>query len=211
MKIPASRFLISALAVALCGCGGPRPILEAPLPLPARARPAPSKLPPLRNAARIPAKPLPPPPVVTPLTVARVGSYMDELEGELRRHVHGGAIARQGDNITLVIPNSILFPDDGGVAGDNVLGPLAAILRNHPHIRIAVNGYTDTPGTAQQNLAVSQKRAQLVADALARRGAAAGRITATGFGETHLRVATGDDRKEPRNRRIEIALRPAPG
>jgi flagellar motor protein MotB len=39
----------------------------------------------------------------------------------------------------------------------------------------------------------------------------AGRISSQGFGETHLRVMTGDSRKEPRNRRIEILIKALPG
>ncbi len=138
---------------------------------------------------------------------------MDALEMEIRRHVHARGIvtARQGNLIDVVIENDLLFAGDGGVAGDNVLEPLAAILRGYAHTAVAVSGYTDTVGTPEQNLAVSQKRARAVADALVHEGVPAARVSAQGFGETHLRVRTGDDKKEPRNRRIEIQLRPMPG
>jgi outer membrane protein OmpA-like peptidoglycan-associated protein len=74
-----------------------------------------------------------------------------------------------------------------------------------------VCGYTDTVGPAAENLAVSQRRAKAVADALAHEGVAPQRISSQGFGEMHLKVATGDDKKEPRNRRIEIVLKARPG
>jgi len=92
-----------------------------------------------------------------------------------------------------------------------VLEPLGAILRGYAHTAIAVNGYTDTSGTADKNLALSQKRARSIADALAHEGVAAGRIAAQGFGASHLRVMTGDGKKEPRNRRVEILIKPQPG
>ena len=147
-----------------------------------------------------------------PLEVARVGSYMDALESDLRRHVHGKGIvvARLGDEIAVIVRDDRLFAPSGMLAGDDVLEPLGAVLEGYVHTAIAVNGFTDTAGAAQQNLEVSQKRARLVADALVHEGVAPQRVTAQGFGETHLRIATGDDRKEPRNRRIEIVLKASP-
>ncbi|MEJ0026389.1 MAG: OmpA family protein [Rhizomicrobium sp.] len=216
-----SRFKLSVVLLALglpaCG-GGPRPIYEPPPPGPdrtARETPhAPIARPPARAAAPgiVPAAPIPPG-LAGPLIVARIEPYMDALETALRRHVHarGLVTARRGNDIAIVIENSLLFTEDGGVAGDDVLEPLAAILRGYAHTAIAVNGYTDTAGTPAQNLALSQKRARAVADALAHEGVPAGRISAQGLGETHLAVMTGDGKKEPRNRRTEILIRPLPG
>ncbi len=207
------RFSVPLLALALSACGGgPRPIHEPP-PWPethARAAPQPEpKPPPLTHA--VVAVPSSAP--QGPLTVAKVESYMDALESDLRHHVHGEGIvvARQGNAINIVIPNSQIFSDDGGVSGDDVLEPLGAILKNYGHVAVAVGGYTDTAGTPDKNLAVSEKRARLIADALAHEGVAAQRISAQGFGQTHLRFSTGDNKKEPRNRRIEILLKARPG
>lgn len=138
---------------------------------------------------------------------------MDKLEGDLRRHVRGDGIvvARQGDVLNIVIPNSQLFAESGAVNGDDVLDPLSAILRAYSHTTLIIGGFTDTTGTPEKNLAISQKRAQLIAGALAHGGVAANRIAAQGFGEKRLRIATGDDKNEPRNRRIEIIIKPKPG
>ena len=132
---------------------------------------------------------------------------MDSLESDLRRHVHGKGIsvARLGDDIAVIVRNDRLFTSAGMLAGDDVLEPLGAV-----HTTIAVNGFTDTAGFPDRNLAISQKRARTVADALVHEGVAPQRIAAQGFGETHLRIATGDDKNEPRNRRIEIVLKASP-
>lgn len=137
---------------------------------------------------------------------------MDSLESDLRRHVRGKGItvARLGDDIVVIVRNDRLFTPSGMLAGDDVLEPLGAIMDGYVHTAIAVNGFTDTAGTPEQNLAVSQTRARVVADALVHEGVAPQRITTQGFGETHLRVATGDGKKEPRNRRIEIVLKASP-
>jgi outer membrane protein OmpA-like peptidoglycan-associated protein len=147
-----------------------------------------------------------------PLVAARVGSYMDALESDLRRHVHGKGISvvRIGDDIAVVVRNDRLFAASGTLGGDDVLEPLGAILDGYVHTAVWVNGFTDTAGTPDTNLAISQKRARTIADALVHEGVAAQRITAQGFGEDHLRIATGDGKKEPRNRRIEIVLKANP-
>ncbi len=201
-----AKFAVPLLALAVAACSsGPRPLSQPlPSPRPSWEKPAP----PAHGAA--PAAPVVP---AGPPTVARIGSYMDGLETELRRHVHGEGIivARMGDDITLVLRTDILFARNGSMEADDVLEPLAAVLGSYVHISVAVSGFTDTVGTPDQNLAVSQKRAKMIADGLAHEGVAPQRITAQGFGETHLRVATGDDKKEPRNRRIEILLKAKPG
>ncbi|HUO87610.1 MAG TPA: OmpA family protein [Rhizomicrobium sp.] len=208
----AAKYAVPLLALAVSACGGgPRPIYEPPPSLERRASETPHPAPRPSTPGHVT---IPPSTVgAAPLTVARVGDYMDALESDLRHHVHARGIvtARQGDDITVVIENQLLFTSDGGVAGDDVLEPLGAVLRNYPHTSVAVGGFTDTTGTPEQNLALSQKHARLIADALAHEGVAPQRISAQGFGQTHLRVATGDNRKEPRNRRIEIVLKAHPG
>ena len=148
-----------------------------------------------------------------PLVTARVESYMDQLESDLRHHVRGPGIvvARQGNNINVVIPNTALFSEDGGVSGDDVLEPMGAILRNYGHTTIQVNGYTDQSGTPDQELAVSTNHARLIADALAHEGVGGQRITSEGLGRAHPRIAIGAHRNEPRNRRVEILIRARPG
>jgi outer membrane protein OmpA-like peptidoglycan-associated protein len=208
--------LVPLLAFALSACGGgPRPIYEPP-PMPPEHAPretprAPSAHP-TQHPAQLGTVPVPQA-LAGPLTVAKLEPYMDALEMDVRRHVHARGIvtARQGNLINIVIQNDLLFTADGGVAGDNVLEPLAAVLRGYVRVAVAVSGYTDTAGPTDKNLAVSQNRARLIAGALIHEGVAASRVSAEGFGEAHLRVRTGDDKAEPRNRRIEILLRPVPG
>jgi len=72
--------------------------------------------------------------------------------------------------------------------------------------RIAVTGHTDTSGAPAYNMALSLRRANAVKDALVREGIAAAAIAVTGRGETQLLVQTGDNVREPQNRRVEIVL-----
>ncbi len=72
---------------------------------------------------------------------------------------------------------------------------------------ISVEGHTDSTGPDDYNHDLSRRRAQSVVDYLVSNGVSAGRITATGKGESHP-VATNDTREGRRqNRRVEIIAR----
>ena len=196
-----AKLLCLAAALALAGCqNGP---LETP--------------PPVGHPVQPPAHTVAPPAQVTtagPLTAAGVGRYMDALERELRTRLRasGIAVARRGDDMLLSLPDARLFAGESlSPSGQRVLSSIAVALRVYDHTLIQVNGYTDTSGSPVQNLSVSLDRATLVGNALTGDGLAAERIEAHGFGETNLKVATGDHVNEPRNRRIEIRIVPRPG
>ncbi|MDE1895915.1 MAG: OmpA family protein [Rhodospirillales bacterium] len=69
---------------------------------------------------------------------------------------------------------------------------------------LEVNGYTDTSGTADYNMGLSERRAKAVAAQLVADGVPASEIEMHGYGETHLLVPTGSGVREPQNRRVEI-------
>jgi outer membrane protein OmpA-like peptidoglycan-associated protein len=87
------------------------------------------------------------------------------------------------------------------------LAELAAVMRKHPHLRVMIEGHTDSVGNDGLNQELSQKRADAVRDFLARRfGIDAARLDTVGFGEA--RPIAGNDTPEGRqmNRRVEAAL-----
>jgi outer membrane protein OmpA-like peptidoglycan-associated protein len=69
-----------------------------------------------------------------------------------------------------------------------------------------VSGYTDTSGTADYNMGLSQRRAGAVASQLIADGVPQAEIEVHAYGETHLLVQTGPGVREPQNRRVEIIL-----
>jgi outer membrane protein OmpA-like peptidoglycan-associated protein len=201
--------LLSCVAISACAEDPPRMVVRYPTPL---VHPAAKPVERRQVAATHMIAPIGPAGPQGPLVMARVGAYMDALESDVRRHVHGKGITvvRIGDDIAVVVRNDRLFSSAGILSGDDVLEPLGAILNGYVHTSVWVNGFTDTAGAPDTNLAMSQKRARTIADALTHEGVAAQRVTFQGFGEAHLRIATGDGKKEPRNRRIEIVLKASP-
>jgi outer membrane protein OmpA-like peptidoglycan-associated protein len=76
-------------------------------------------------------------------------------------------------------------------------------------VNLYIGGYTDTVGGAADNDALSQKRAQSIANWFAKRNLPA-TILAQGFGERALKVETADNVPEARNRRASYVLSTQP-
>ena len=72
---------------------------------------------------------------------------------------------------------------------------------------VVVVGHTDTMGTAAANFALGLKRATAVRSLLVTAGLDGSTVEATSLGEAYLLVRTPDETPEPRNRRVEIAVK----
>ena len=147
-----------------------------------------------------------------PLTAKNAGAYMDGLERDLRHYLRGIPVARPGDVVVLNLKSDDMF-DKSSLSDDgrDLLRNLSSALKHYDHTQVQVNGYTDTHTAPDKAIATTQKRADAVAAELRSDGIAGSRLTATGYGSAHLRIATGDGKVEPRNRRIEIRIVPKPG
>jgi OOP family OmpA-OmpF porin len=85
-----------------------------------------------------------------------------------------------------------------------IINQLADALRQNPAVPVIIEGHTDTSGSAQYNQGLSERRAEAVADALAERGVNRDRMDLRARGQQDLRVPTGDEVREPQNRRVRI-------
>jgi len=89
---------------------------------------------------------------------------------------------------------------------EHVLADAAATLRKHPDLVVEVVGHTDSIGSAELNLSLSERRAYTVRDYLINAGVNSANLTAKGLGE-FLPVAdnaTADGRAI--NRRVELRI-----
>jgi OOP family OmpA-OmpF porin len=75
--------------------------------------------------------------------------------------------------------------------------------------RIHVTGHTDTSGSAEYNMGLSERRARAVAAELVANGVPESQIGIDWKGETDPLVPTGDGVREPQNRRAVIELQQA--
>ncbi len=151
--------------------------------------------------------------VVGAVAGAAAGRYMDEQERKLREQTRsaGVAITRQGDEITLTMPNDITFGIDradlNGAAVET-LAKVADTLKAYPKTTIDVIGHADSTGAEGYNMALSQRRAGSVAAYLANQGVQSERIMASGRGESQPTASNDTPEGRALNRRVEIKLRP---
>ncbi len=71
---------------------------------------------------------------------------------------------------------------------------------------VSIAGHTDTSGGNAYNERLSQRRADIVADALTSRGIDSALISKVAKGESDLAKATRDGVREPLNRRSEVVI-----
>ena len=91
----------------------------------------------------------------------------------------------------------------------NSLQALATYLADHPERRIALVGHTDSVGSLEGNIALSQKRARAVKDQLVTGfGVTAGQVDAQGIGYLAPIATNLSEVGRNANRRVEAVLLP---
>jgi peptidoglycan-associated lipoprotein len=90
--------------------------------------------------------------------------------------------------------------------GQMIIKNVAYVVANNSATRVTVIGKTDRAGPPSANMALSQRRANVVRDALVIAGVPAGHIDTSWTGEFKQDVATVDDTVEPRNRVVDITV-----
>lgn len=84
---------------------------------------------------------------------------------------------------------------------------ILAAVKEHVVQDVVVIGHTDTMGTQQANYGLGLKRAMMVRNLLVTAGLNGSTIEATSVGELDPLIKTPDETPEPRNRRVDIAVR----
>jgi hypothetical protein len=82
----------------------------------------------------------------------------------------------------------------------------AATYRSQNGANVLVAGHTDTVGSADYNMALSQRRANTVTAGLVSAGVPRAAIISQGYGETNLPQPTADQVPDQANRSVKIAV-----
>lgn len=147
---------------------------------------------------------------------AGYGYYVDKQEAELRRSMEGTGVEvqRQGDNLNLIMPGNITFATNSANIASNFYNPLnnlATSFKQYDQNNIEVVGHTDSTGSHQYNVNLSQQRAQSVANYLMAQGVNGARVTSRGMGPDQPVANNANEAGRSQNRRVEIRLTPIPG
>lgn len=90
--------------------------------------------------------------------------------------------------------------------GQMVINTVAHVATNNGLTRVTVIGKTDRVGSTAGNVALSQRRADQVRDALIVAGVPADRIDTSWTGEARQAVSTANDAGEQRNRVVDVTV-----
>lgn len=88
--------------------------------------------------------------------------------------------------------------------GRRLLDESVTILKEHPGVRVLVEGHTDSIGTNEYNQRLSERRAGAVRDYLATHGIESSRMDVRGESEGHPVASNKTDEGRAQNRRVEV-------
>ncbi|RYE37691.1 MAG: cell envelope biogenesis protein OmpA, partial [Hyphomicrobiales bacterium] len=147
------------------------------------------------------------------LTGGAIGNYMDQQEAELRAQLQntGVSVTRQGNQIILNMPSNITFATDSSRVQpqfNETLVSVGLVLKKFDKTLIDVYGFTDSSGSDEYNLKLSNDRAVSVATVLANQGVNQQRFYITGKGEEDPIASNANEAGRSQNRRVEIMLSP---
>ena len=140
---------------------------------------------------------------------AYIGNYMDKQAAEIERDIAGARVERVGEGIKITFNSEIMFDLNKAVLKDQYQGELselATILNKYQDTNILLEGHTDSTGSQEYNLELSEKRAKSVANFLATRNVNPARFTIMGYGESQPIASNETKEGRSQNRRVEVAI-----
>jgi outer membrane protein OmpA-like peptidoglycan-associated protein len=117
--------------------------------------------------------------------------------------------ARQTDRGLVVTLGDVLFASgraDLKDGADRNLNKLVSFLNKYPDRSVRIEGYTDSVGTEDFNLGLSQRRADSVKSYLVNQGIGSERLTTAGKGEADPVAGNDSASGRQQNRRVEVVI-----
>jgi outer membrane protein OmpA-like peptidoglycan-associated protein len=115
--------------------------------------------------------------------------------------------AKQTDRGMVLTLGDVLF-DTGRATlkpgADRTIDRLAQALKDNPNTKVQIEGHTDSVGGDDYNMALSERRAEAVSDALRMRGVPSDRYEEKGLGKDFPVASNSTAEGRQQNRRVEI-------
>ena len=139
-----------------------------------------------------------------------IGNKMDKQAREIDAAIPGAEVVRVGEGIKLVLgENSVRFDTNKSTLTPTAkanLDKLVSVFTEYPDTDIVIYGYTDSTGSADYNLKLSQERAASVKSYLSGKGLKSSRFTTTGLGVADPIASNESVEGRSQNRRVEFAI-----
>lgn len=139
-----------------------------------------------------------------------IGTKMDKQAREIETALPGAQVERVGEGIKLTLgENAVRFDTNKSTLTSTAkanLDKLVPVFNQYPDTNIQIYGYTDSTGTPEYNLTLSDQRAASVKAYLSSKGLSSSRFVTTGLGIADP-IATNDTAEgRSQNRRVEFAI-----
>lgn len=142
---------------------------------------------------------------------ALIGNNMDKQARQIDEEIPGAEVTRVGEGI------SVTFDENSGIyfatnkadlnnQSKTSLDKLADIFKEYPNTNILLEGHTDSTGSAEYNMSLSEKRAKSVQSYLLSKGISSGRLTTKWYGEEQPKYDNETVEGRSKNRRVEVAI-----
>ncbi|NNE09014.1 MAG: OmpA family protein [Gemmatimonadetes bacterium] len=138
---------------------------------------------------------------------AHVGHYMDEQAKEMDEALANAKVERVDEGIVVTMDSGILFDvnkSDLRPAAKSELDKLSTVLLEKDKTNILVVGHTDSDGSDEYNLKLSEQRASSVRSYLVAKGVTVDRMTMQGKGEMDPVAPNDSPEGKQLNRRVEM-------
>ncbi len=138
---------------------------------------------------------------------AHVGHYMDEQAKEMDDALANAKVERVDEGIVVTMDSGILFDvnkSDLRPSAKSELDKLSVVLMEKDKTNILVVGHTDSDGSDEYNLKLSEQRASSVRSYLVAKGVTVDRMSMRGKGEMDPVAPNDTPEGKQLNRRVEM-------
>jgi len=137
-----------------------------------------------------------------------IGKKMDAQAKELTQAVPSAEVSRVGEGINMTFDSSLAFKINSAELSGSYISDLTAaaeVFKSYTDTNILIEGHTDDSGSAEYNLALSEKRAKAVSQFFVSQGISSARLSTKWYGETQPKYPNDEANRE-KNRRVELGV-----
>jgi outer membrane protein OmpA-like peptidoglycan-associated protein len=141
-------------------------------------------------------------------------NYMEKQEMSMRQGlagVEGASVQRDAEVLAVTFKSDLLFDVNSATIKPGAYDELqrvAKVLNDYPQTTMQIAGHTDSTGTEQYNLQLSQRRAEAVKTMLTSYGVSPTRMTTVGYGISRPIATNATEAGRQMNRRVTITIVP---